>query len=77
MIEWMDLENERIAAFQRTYKGETILAVHNLGDSMQKILLPIKKPVTSMTDLLTGRGFTAEQENIEVELMPYQYLWLS
>ena len=76
-FEWMDLENERIAAFQRTYKGETILAVHNLGDSMQKILLPIKKPVTSMTDLLTGRGFTAEQENIEVELMPYQYLWLS
>ncbi len=70
-FEWLDLENESIAAFQRIYHGETILAIHNLSDSQQRIAITIKKPGT-LIDLLTGEEF----EDMEIELEPYQYLWL-
>jgi maltose alpha-D-glucosyltransferase / alpha-amylase len=75
-FEWIHLENESIASFQRTYRGETILAIHNLSDQEQRITIPIKKLVTSMTDLLTGKEFVAIDEELEIELEPYQYLWL-
>src|SRR5215207_6569225 len=75
-FEWMDFENEQIAGFLRTHNGETILAIHNLSGTNQKILCRIKKPVTSMTDLLTQNEYHSVNESIEIELMPYQYLWL-
>jgi maltose alpha-D-glucosyltransferase/alpha-amylase len=75
-FEWLTLENENIAAFQRTYRDETLLAVHNLSDAKQKISYLIKKPVKSMTDLLTQEEYFLVKDNIEIELMPYQYLWL-
>jgi maltose alpha-D-glucosyltransferase/alpha-amylase len=75
-FEWIDFENEAIAAFQRMYQGETILAAHNLSGRKQKMLWPLKKPVTSMTDLLTGQSFHLSNERLEIELEPFQYLWL-
>lgn len=75
-FEWIDLQNDAIAAFQRTYNNETILALHNLSAVNQKIHYPIKKPVNSLTDLLTQKQFIPVKENLEVELAPYQYLWL-
>ncbi|HSL46777.1 MAG TPA: maltose alpha-D-glucosyltransferase, partial [Anaerolineales bacterium] len=73
---WIDFENQAIAAFERHYQGETIFAIHNLSDARQKISYPIKKPVTSVTDLLTQQEFVPVQEHLDIELMPYQYLWL-
>lgn len=70
---WMDVPNEQIAAFQRTYQGETILAIHNLSDTKQTFGLPGEMPRTSMTDLLTGKQFDPASE---IALEPYQYLWL-
>lgn len=75
-FEWLTLENENIAAFRRTHRDETLLAVHNLSDAKQKISYLIKKPVKSMTDLLTQEEYFLVKDNIEIELMPYQYLWL-
>jgi len=75
-FEWLDVQNETIAAFQRTHNSETILAIHNLSDAKQKISHPTKKPVNSLTDLLTKKQFAVVKENLEIELMPYQYLWL-
>lgn len=72
---WMDLGNEHMAAFQRTYESESILAIHNLSDTKQSV--KIKKPVTSMTDLLTGQEFNPSGDWIEIEIKPYQYLWLA
>ena len=71
-----DFGNKAIAAFQRTHYNETILAIHNLSESNQKISHPMKKPVTSMTDLLTHQEFFPVKEDLKIELMPYQYLWL-
>jgi maltose alpha-D-glucosyltransferase/alpha-amylase len=73
---WLDLENTHLAAFQRTYQGETILAIHNLNNQEQRIMMPMKNPVPSMTDLLTKKEFYPANEALEIKLEPYQYLWL-
>src|SRR5215216_5890482 len=75
-FEWLDLENNKIAGFQRTFEGEMILAIHNLSDSEQSMVLKTKESVKSLTDLLSQEVFTSKKENIEIDLAPYQYLWL-
>jgi maltose alpha-D-glucosyltransferase/alpha-amylase len=75
-FEWIDFQNNAVAVFQRSYNNETILAVHSLSDTKQRILYPIKKSVRAMTDLLTEEEFVPRKEHLEIELGPYQYLWL-
>jgi len=75
-FEWIDCKNSAVAAFHRTYQHESILTIHNLSDRSQKIVCPLKKSVHSMTDLLTQQQFALTNHNLEIELMPYQYLWL-
>jgi hypothetical protein len=53
-----------------------MLAIHNLSRDRQSLSIPIKKPVTSMTDLLTQNEFIPVEGNIMIELMPYQNVWL-
>jgi maltose alpha-D-glucosyltransferase/alpha-amylase len=75
-FEWMDVENPGIAAFRRTHEDASVLAIHNLSDREQALLLSIKKSVTSMTDLLTQRNFAPAGETLQLTLEPYQYVWL-
>jgi maltose alpha-D-glucosyltransferase/alpha-amylase len=73
---WIDMANASVAAFQRSYQDETILALPNLSSTTQHISHLIQKPATSMTDLLTGQEFFPANGTLEIELEPYQYLWL-
>ena len=75
-FEWIDLENDNIAGFQRNFEGEVILAIHNLSDSEQRIILKTKKSVKSLTDLLSRKVFDSKNGRVEIDLAPYQYLWL-
>jgi maltose alpha-D-glucosyltransferase/alpha-amylase len=75
-FEWLDFNNESIAAFQRTYRGETILAIHNVSNSKQIISYQTKKPVKSLTDLLSAQEYFPVRDTLEIKLMPYQYIWL-
>ena len=75
-FKWIDIVNVSVAAFQRSYQGEMILALHNLSSTTQQISHFIQKPVTSMTDLLTRQEFLPANGTLEIELEPYQYLWL-
>lgn len=75
-FEWLDLENDRTAGFQRISEDETILAIYNLSDSEQRIVLKTKEPVKSLTDLLSQKVFTSTNESMELDLAPYQFLWL-
>jgi maltose alpha-D-glucosyltransferase/alpha-amylase len=75
-FEWIDFQNDAIAAFQREYNGESVLAIHNLSNAKQLIYYPIKKSVNSMTDLLTQKQFVPVKGTLEIGLMPYEYLWL-
>lgn len=69
----LDLGNEHIAAFQRSYQGDSILALHNLSDSPQAASLETRKSAKTLTDLLTGKIFDLQNK---IELEPYQFLWL-
>ncbi|MGZ9163904.1 MAG: maltose alpha-D-glucosyltransferase [Anaerolineales bacterium] len=73
-FEWIDFQNGNVAAYQRAYQDETILVIQNLSAITQNV--SIKKPVTSMTDLLTEKEFPSANGTIEMGLEPYQYLWL-
>ena len=75
-FEWIDAQSEAIAAFQRSYQGESILAIHNLSDADQKISFSTKKPGHFWTELLTQKEFATTNGNLEITLMPYEYLWL-
>lgn len=75
-FEWLDLKNNKIAGFQRTSEGETLVAIHNLSDSQQSIVLKTKESVKSLTDLLSRNVFVSINGELELDLAPYQYLWL-
>ena len=70
----IDLENKHVAAFERTYQDQSILAIHNLSDGPQVVSLKTKKSANSQTDLLTQNTF--DLQNTILELAPYQFLWL-
>ena len=70
-FEWLDFQNPSIAAFQRIHQGQSVLVIHNLSDTQQTISLKIKKPATSLADLLSQNSFFSQ-----IELAPYQFLWL-
>jgi glycosidase len=72
-FEWVDLQNPSVAAFKRTLQNESIIAIHNLSDATQTIALETKKKsANSLTDALTDKNF--ELQNLE--LRPYQFIWL-
>jgi glycosidase len=75
-FEWIDAQNNALAVFRRSYENETILVLHNLSDTKQRISYPIKKSVSAMTDLLTQREFVPANQRLDIELAPYEYLWL-
>jgi maltose alpha-D-glucosyltransferase/alpha-amylase len=75
-FEWMDVSNSHIAAFKRTYRDESILAIHNLGNTTQTVSVETKKSVITLTDLLSGKEFPSNAGYVEVELAPYQFRWL-
>src|SRR5687768_17025555 len=75
-FEWIDCQNDQVAVFQRTYEGETILAIHNLSDVEQTVHFKIKASAKSLTDLLSKKEFSSNNGGINLNLAPYQYLWL-
>lgn len=75
-FEWIDCDNNQIAAYRRTYNGETILVFQNLGDQTQNISYKPKRSMKIRTDLLTKMEFTSIHGRVNMQLEPYQYLWL-
>jgi len=75
-FKWMDPQNDHVAAYQRKSEDQSTLAIHNLSNARQTVSFEIEKSVNSLTDLLTEKSFTANLGRFELELEPYQYLWL-
>jgi maltose alpha-D-glucosyltransferase/alpha-amylase len=72
-FKWLGLENESIAAFERSYQDESILAIHNLSNADQTVSLKNKTSANKLADILTNQNFDSQH----VELAPYQFLWLT
>jgi trehalose synthase len=75
-FEWLDMDNDHIAAFKRTYRDESVIAIHNLSSATHTISLETKRSVTNLTDLLPGREFPSNSGRAEIALAPHQFLWL-
>jgi glycosidase len=64
---WVDAGTNAVAAYQRRYKNETLLALHNLLDSPVNVEIARKG-----LDVLTGENIARGA----VSLAPFQYRWL-
>lgn len=73
-FEWLDCQNDSIAAYWRRGAGENILVVQNL--SSQEQICPSPTGLSkgdSAQDLLSGETLSLSSS---LQLAPYQYLWL-
>ncbi len=73
-LEWLDWNNDRIAAYRRHFKEESILVIHSLSGSKER--LRDAGETTALRDLLTGKLFDMKKQTLIIELDPCEYLWL-
>ncbi len=66
-FEWVDVRTNAIAAYQRKYKNEILLAIHNLGDSPVDV-----NTEQDAVDILSGEDLP----HGTLTLAPLQYRWL-
>ena len=72
-FKWLELHNPHLAPFQRTYRDENLIALHNMSADSQPI--PLESLGTgSYEDLLSGKKIGTGQ--VSIDLAPYGYLWL-
>ena len=71
-------ENERVLAYLRTYKQETILVVANLAASTQQVALDLRDDagVRPLSLLSEGPVAPVTAQPYELTLPPYGYRWL-
>jgi maltose alpha-D-glucosyltransferase/alpha-amylase len=72
-FKWLDLHNDHLAPFQRSLRGETILAIHNLSNTAQ-VVPPDGWASGSYEEILSGRQ--VEPAHAPLELAPFEYVWL-
>ena len=71
----MEGRNDRIAAFRREFRGETIWVVHNLSGSAEAITLETSN-AGGFKEVLTGKPYEKQNQRLFLQLQPYQFLWL-
>jgi maltose alpha-D-glucosyltransferase/alpha-amylase len=77
-FDWIDTSTMAVAAYLRSYQSEKVLVLNNLSSSHQSILIALPASgVSHSVDLCSGSRFSMKNaDRIEIELEPYQYLWL-
>jgi maltose alpha-D-glucosyltransferase/alpha-amylase len=73
---WIETGTNAVLAFLRSYEQERILAIHNLSDRSQPLLIYPPDPAPSWTDLYTAEVISSAYKQLNFTLAPHQYLWL-
>lgn len=76
-FEWIDCENEAIAAYLRTYEDQVIYVFNNLSASEHVISIPMQDTSGPLTDILTGKDYYIQDQTLTIKMSPRQYLWLA
>jgi maltose alpha-D-glucosyltransferase/alpha-amylase len=76
-FEWIDCENDAIAAYSRTFESQDILVVNNLSAAEQSITISLSAPSSQFTDLITGTLYHIQDGSLTLQLNPRQFLWLA
>ncbi len=72
-LQWLGPRDSPVAAFVRSYDGQSVTAVHNLTGERQLIKL---RGQGSLLDLLSGKAFGDKGDEVSLDLEPYRFLWL-
>jgi len=75
-FQWIDCENDGIAAYTRSYENQVIYVFNNLSASEQVITIPIAERTRPFTDILTGKEYFINDRMLTLKLSPRQYFWL-
>jgi maltose alpha-D-glucosyltransferase/alpha-amylase len=75
-FQWIDFENEAIAAYTRTYENQKVYVVNNLSASEQVVSITLPDPYKQMTDLLTDTVHYTQDQTLTLKLSPRQFFWL-
>jgi maltose alpha-D-glucosyltransferase/alpha-amylase len=75
-FEWIDCDNDAIAAYTRSYGNQTIYVFNNLCAEEQVISIPIADRTRPFTDILTEKEHFVQARTLTLKLGPRQYLWL-
>jgi len=75
-FEWIDCENDAVAAYTRSFEGQVIYVVNNLSAGEQIITFSLPEDIQQLTDILTDTLHHCQDNTITLKLNPRQILWL-
>ena len=75
-LEWLDVGNARISAFRRHFKGESVLAIHNLSDSTEDVSITHLGTSSDLKDMVAGGAYQVSAGLLRLQLAPFTFLWL-
>ena len=75
-FEWIECENDAIAAYTRSFEGQVIYVLNNLSAGEQTVTFPVPQPAHQLTDILTDKVYYVEEGALNLKLSPRQYIWL-
>jgi len=73
---WLDCHNSKVFSYYRHSDQEQILCIHNLSPEPQQFNIQLSNEKEGMIDQLSEQKFAVQGKLMEIELEPYQYLWL-
>ncbi len=74
---WIDCQNNSVAIYTRRFRHDKLVIVNNLSETNQHVTVPVKSGTyTSASELLTGDFFSIPDGQLNLDVGPYQYLWL-
>ncbi|HEX2696930.1 MAG TPA: alpha-glucosidase C-terminal domain-containing protein, partial [Anaerolineales bacterium] len=71
---WQDLDAKSVAAYSRVDEQDHLLVLNNLSKLKQKVNIRIEGK--TFGDILKGKKFSARNGRLDIEMGPYEYLWL-
>jgi len=76
-FQWIDCDNDAIAAYMRTYENQTIYVLNNLSAREHNLTFPVAEASGSLVDILTSKEYHLKDHTLTVKISPRQYIWLA
>jgi len=73
-FDWIDVHSDKIAAFERNHQQEHLVILNNLSEDRETANITLSGRI--YTDILKKKTYTVENEQLQIQLQPYEYLWL-
>jgi glycosidase len=75
-FEWVDAQNEAVAAYTRQAEGEHLIVINNLSGEAQEVDVALPEGTEKVREILRDEEIALEGGRLQRTLEPYEYLWL-